>query len=186
MKLLIGLGNPGEKYKNTRHNIGFMTLDFFLKEEFEKQNSSAISKQEKFNAIIASTDFVNNSDEREKLLLAYPETFMNNSGVAVQEILSFYKLRLSDIIVLHDEIDLPLGTIRLTEDSGAAGHNGVKSIIEKLGSSKFRRIRIGIESRTENRIPPTDVFVLEPFTEEEVAQIPFKKITEKINEELLK
>jgi len=186
MKLLIGLGNPGDRYKKTRHNVGFMALDYFSKEILEKQNSEEISKQEKFNAIIANAEFVSSVGYREKLLLVYPQTFMNNSGVAVQEILSFYKLEPSDIIVIHDEIDLPLGTVRVTEDSGAAGHNGVKSIIEQLGTSKFKRIRIGIESRIENRIPPTDVFVLEPFTKEELDLLPFTKISEKINEELLK
>jgi PTH1 family peptidyl-tRNA hydrolase len=163
-----------------------MALDYFSKELLEKQNSLKISKQEKFNAIIVDTAFLSNASEWEKLLLVYPQTFMNNSGVAVQEILSFYKLGPSDIIVIHDEIDLPLGTVRVTEDSGAAGHNGVKSIIEQLGTTKFKRIRIGIESRIENRIPPTDVFVLEPFKEEELYLLPFTKISEKINEELLK
>src|SRR6266481_8990924 len=149
MKLVIGLGNPGEKYQKTRHNAGWLALDFFR----EKFNFGKIEKFGKSEISKSPAEFRNG-------LFVYPQTFMNESGEAILELLNFYKLSREDILVLHDEIDLPLGAIRFTESSSAAGHNGVKSIIEKLGSQAFKRIRIGVESRENKSQVPTDVFVL--------------------------
>lgn len=185
MKLIVGLGNPGSKYKETRHNAGFMALDSFVYLAQDDHMLSAVSSKDAFNAKITRASIAKGGDSAD-LLFAYPQTFMNDSGSPVQEIMQFYKIEPKDLIVLHDEIDLPLGTVRLTQNSGAAGHNGVKSIIEHLGTSEFTRIRIGIESRAENRIPPTDAFVLQNFTESELDIFPFEEINSKLKQEILK
>jgi PTH1 family peptidyl-tRNA hydrolase len=185
MKLIVGLGNPGSKYEHTRHNAGFMGLDNFLeKMKAEKIITNDFIKDEFRSETIRATMVLNNKTI--DCLLAYPQTFMNDSGQAVQAIMKFYKIEMGDLIVLHDEIDLPLGTVRLTQNSGAAGHNGVKSLIEHLGASEFTRIRIGVESRVENRIPPTDAFVLQNFTSDEMAIFPFEEINNKLKTEIQK
>lgn len=172
MQIIIGLGNPGKEYQNNRHNAGFLSLDFILKD------LQAISCTSKFDAKICE---IHNP---EKTFFVYPETFMNNSGKAVKKIMDFYKLEPKDILVIHDEIDLPLGTIKFTEGSGHAGHNGVRSLIDELGTNQFRRIRIGVETRTDKTIPPTDAFVLQDFSEEELKQIPFEQIKSRVELEL--
>jgi len=172
MQLIIGLGNPGKDYEKNRHNAGFMALDYILKD------TPAISCTSKFDAKICE---VHNP---EKTLFIYPETFMNNSGKAVRQIMKFYKLEPKDILVIHDEVDLPLGVIKFTESSGHAGHNGIRSLIEELGTQDFRRIRIGVENRENKTQPPTDVFVLQNFTDEELTKIPFEGIKARVEMEL--
>jgi len=184
MKLIVALGNPGSKYKGTRHNAGFIALENFVYLAQDDHMLSATNSKDDFNAKITRAT-IGSGPSAKELLFAYPQTFMNDSGIAVQQIMQFYKIEPKDLIVLHDEIDLPLGTVRLTQNSGAAGHNGVKSIIEHLGTPEFTRIRIGIESREENRIPPTDVFVLQNFTENELDIFPFEEINSKL-EDLIK
>ena len=152
MKLIIGLGNPGKKYFRTRHNIGFRVVDALAKNmDMSFQNAG------KFNSEIAIT---------EDLIIAKPQTFMNTSGESVAALKNFYKLENADICVVHDEIDLPLGTIRASANSGSAGHNGIESAIQHIGRD-FMRLRIGIENRKENRVPPTENYVLQPFSPEE-------------------
>lgn len=131
MKIIIGLGNPGKEYENTRHNIGF----FFVDKIRGAWNFSPWEFNKKFNAEIS---------KGADALLVKPQTFMNLSGEAVQGILSFYKLTLDDIIVIHDDLDIPVGKYKIATDSSSAGHHGVENIIEKLGTQKFKRIRIGI------------------------------------------
>jgi peptidyl-tRNA hydrolase, PTH1 family len=133
MKLIVGLGNPGGEYQNTRHNIGFMVLEKISKE----LTMEAISWQNdpKHRALIAKIG---------DLLLVKPQTFMNKSGDCVKSIMDFYKLEPSDIWVIHDDIDLPLGKIRIREQGASGGHNGVDSIITAVGSDKFIRFRLGI------------------------------------------
>ena len=109
---------------------------------------------------------------------------MNDSGKAVKQILDFYKLTPKDIVVLHDDVDLPLGTIKFTDNSGSAGHNGVTSLIDYLGTKEFRRIRIGVESRENKEHMPTDAFVLQDFSDEELEQIPFDAIKARVLLEL--
>jgi len=130
MKIIVGLGNPGRKYKNTPHNIGFEIVDQFAKEN----NFPEFKLSKKFNALVS---------EKDDIILAKPETFMNNSGESVAKIINFYKT--DDLIVIHDDIDLLLGDIKISEDSGSAGHKGVQSIIKELGSQKFARVRVGIQ-----------------------------------------
>ena len=161
MKLIVGLGNPGKQYENTRHNAGFLAVDFFLR------NHPAITCQSKFNAEICEYH-----EDGEKVFFIKPESFMNLSGEVVREILSFYKLdHANDLLVIHDEADLPFGTIREAFASGSAGHNGVQNIIDELGTKDFTRVRVGVESREEGSPLPTDVFVLQNFTDEELEKL---------------
>jgi len=153
MKLIVGLGNPGKQYVHTRHNAGFLAIDYFLR------GKDAISCQSKFKAHICEMHIGN-----EKVFFVKPQTFMNHSGTAVKHIADFYKLDVTnDILVIHDEVDLPFGKIKLTSSASAAGHNGVQNIIDEFGHKDFHRIRIGVESREHRSETPTDAFVLHPF-----------------------
>src|SRR5689334_19392192 len=140
MKLIIGLGNPGKQYENTRHNAGFIILDEIRKAldfpEFKFDN--------KFDAEISTGDYKLEAISY-KLILAKPQSFMNLSGQAVKKIMDFYKIPVENIAVIHDDLDIELGKYKLSDDASAAGHNGVQSIIDHLGTQKFRRIRVGIE-----------------------------------------
>lgn len=137
MKLIVGLGNPGEKYENTRHNLGFLVIDHLLKEL--GTNSVAWEKSTKLKSEIAQFLI-----KEEKVLLAKPQTYMNNSGIAVQLLKDFYKIESEDIWVVYDELDLPLGSIKIRFGGAAAGHHGVESIMEAISTDKFWRFRLGI------------------------------------------
>ncbi len=157
MKLIIGLGNPGLKYKKTRHNLGFRILN-----ELQKENDFPKFKfAKRFKADI-SEGILNG----ERTILAKPQTFMNSSGQAVKALVGFYKLDLKDLIVVHDDLDLPVGEFKISENSSSAGHNGVKSIIQELGTQDFARVRLGIKSQTP-QVMETKDFVLAKFTKEE-------------------
>ena len=131
--LIAGLGNPGDKYKNNRHNIGFQIIDTYL--TYFSQNKLI----DKFDSEYTSINFREN-----KLHIIKPKTFMNESGKAINKCISFFKIPLENLIVIYDEMDLSPGDVRIKFGGGSAGHNGVKSIINCLGSEKFTRIRIGI------------------------------------------
>ena len=147
MKLIIGLGNPGKQYQKTRHNIGFMVLDS-LKTEFEKScNTLNWELNKKFNAETCGCT-INN----EKIILAKPMTFMNHSGQSTQLIMNFYKMKIDDLIVVHDDKDIKLGEIKVQADKNHAGHNGIKSIIEHIGTKNFTRIRVGVASDNERKL----------------------------------
>lgn len=176
MKLIIGLGNPGEKYKNTRHNVGFEFLDK-LKTEW---NFPIFEFNNKFNSEL-SKGLYEIRDTRYEILLVKPQTFMNLSGVAVRSILDFYKLSPDDILVIHDDKDIALGEYRLANDSSSAGHNGVQNIIDNLGTQNFKRIRIGVGAET--NLPAED-FVLQKFSDEELEMI--KKVLSDVLEEVRK
>jgi len=130
MRLIIGLGNPGIKYQGTRHNIGFMVVD---------KITADFNFKSIFNAEISKKIF-----RDQKIIIVKPQTFMNLSGDAVMPIMGFYKLSPSDLVVIHDDIDMEFGKIRVSLDQGHGGHNGVRSIIDSLGTSEFYRIRIGV------------------------------------------
>ena len=164
MKLIIGLGNPGEKYEKNRHNTGFIILDE-LKEDWSFPD---FEFSKKFDSDISEGNF-----KDQKIILAKPQTFMNNSGEAVRKIMSFYKLTQEDIFVIHDDLDIDFGEFKISNDSGPAGHNGVKDIIDKIGTQGFKRFRIGIEGeeKRKTRTIPGDVFVLQDFSEEELESV---------------
>ncbi len=125
MKVIVGLGNPGKSYEHNRHNVGFLAVDYLV--ELYKISEKFY---EKFNSSV-----VESRVDDQKVLFAKPLTFMNESGIAVQEMVHFYKLNVAtDIIVLHDEVDLPFGTVRATSSSSSAGQNGVQNIIDQLGT----------------------------------------------------
>ncbi len=132
--LIVGLGNPGREYRANRHNAGFMLLDRLV----ERHKWMAFTKRQG-KALITTATLGQSA-----LVLAKPQTFMNLSGEAVSPLLRFYDLPLERLLVIVDEIDLPLGTLRLRPDGGSAGHNGMRSIIEQLGTETFPRLRLGV------------------------------------------
>jgi PTH1 family peptidyl-tRNA hydrolase len=154
MKIIVGLGNPGRKYERTRHNAGFMALD-----ELAKDLHVDVA-QDKYHALIGKARL-----DSEPAVLAKPQTYMNDSGRVAAAILRDYYGEVSDLIVIHDELDLPLGVIRVKIGGGHGGHNGLRSLIEQLGSPDFGRVRIGI-GRPASNIDPAD-YVLSPFLAEE-------------------
>lgn len=156
MKLIIGLGNPGIKYEKTRHNLGWLIINQ-LAQEIKINNWK---NEIKFNSLVAQGNF-----NGQKIILAKPETFMNDSGSAVQAIASYYKIPFKEIIIIHDDIDLSLGEIKVQESRSAAGHKGVQSIINHLGTNDFNRVRIGIKPEKNNI--ETEKFVMQKFTDEE-------------------
>jgi PTH1 family peptidyl-tRNA hydrolase len=165
MKLIIGLGNPGQKYENTRHNLGFIFLDKLRAQWFLPE----FKLEKKFDAEISQGEL--NSG---KIILAKPQNFMNLSGEAVKKIMTFYKLTPEEILIIHDDIDILLGKYKLATDSSSAGHNGVQNIIDQLGTKKFARLRIGIKSDTadeeKNQLEISD-FVLGKLSPEEIEKI---------------
>ena len=159
MKLIVGLGNPGKEYDQTRHNAGFTALDL-IRTKFEAKE---FKEMPKFDSELTEIEL-----NSEKVILAKPTTFMNNSGLAVAKIMQYYKIKPQDLIVIYDDLDLELGQIRIRKEGSAGTHNGMKSIIENIGL-KFPRIRIGIESRGKSapKEQDTSSFVLSKFSNEE-------------------
>lgn len=151
--IIIGLGNPGKKFEETRHNVGFMTIDLFA-----KKNSFPEFKLHKKSNSMLSENILNN----EKIVLVKPQTFMNNSGIAVKEILE--NSSVSNLIIIHDDIDLPVGKIKIVEERGSAGHKGVESIIKNIGNKGLMRMRIGIAPQNEIKAKK---IVLKKFNREE-------------------
>lgn len=173
--LIVGLGNPGEKYEPTRHNAGFMCIDRLIK----KWGFPEPSFNKKFNAEISegsapiafpSEKAADKKIPEGKIILAKPQTFMNRSGQAVKKIVDFYKLSPANIVVVHDDLDIEIGKCKLSTGASAAGHKGVQSVINHLGTQDFKRFRIGVEmpGGRENRATPGDRYVLEPFSPDEM------------------
>ncbi|MDL2292596.1 aminoacyl-tRNA hydrolase [Acholeplasma sp. OttesenSCG-928-E16] len=154
MKLIIGIGNPGEKYDNTRHNIGYLVVDEIL-----KKIKLTARLETKFEAYISI--FIHKG---EKVIVAKPITYVNLSGNAVYKIMKYYKIDIEDLLVVVDDINLPIGKIRLRELGSDGGHNGLKNIIEVLGTKDFKRIRIGIGLDKEL---PLNNYVLGKITQSE-------------------
>jgi len=149
--LIVGLGNPGREYKDNRHNVGFMLVDR-LTVRLDARMSRMQAK-----ALVASVTYEGN-----KIILAKPQTYMNLSGQSIQGLARFYKLPLENMIVAHDDLDLPFGTIRIRPGGGPGGQRGVASTIERLGTKDFRRLRIGI-GRPPGRMDPA-AYVLQDFS----------------------
>lgn len=185
MKLLIGLGNPGQKYKHTRHNVGeefvrgWLRQKRFDKPVEKKRLQACVSK--------ATVGLADNYPALHALIIALPTTFMNNSGLAVQKLAAFYKVDPKDILIVHDDIDLRIGKLRLSSGGYSGGHNGIKSIIKYLGTNSFSRLKIGINPTDEFlrnlRLTDTSAFVIKKFTKEEkeVLQAIFPKAVEMID-----
>ena len=158
MFLIVGLGNPGKKYEKTRHNVGFMVLDA-IASNFQ---FPIFNFQSKFNAQISK-----GLTDNQKVVLAKPQVFMNNSGRAVKSLYTKYKIQDTKyIVVVHDDINIPLGKIKVSQGRGSAGHKGVESIIQSLGTKNFTRIRIGIQPAI-GKPKNVEGFVLQPFKKSE-------------------
>ncbi len=186
MKLIIGLGNPGSKYQNTRHNIGFMVIDRALKNLQETAKFDA-----KFNAEFALINQLG-----QKIGFVKPSTYMNLSGEAITKIMKYYDVDIEDILIIVDDINLETGRLRLRETGGHGGHNGLKNIIGLLHQEDFKRVRIGIGLNTSM---PLDHYVLGQFSKDElitleksiidstgvielfIKDVPFKDIMTKYN-----
>ncbi|QQG47549.1 MAG: aminoacyl-tRNA hydrolase [Candidatus Woesebacteria bacterium] len=154
MKVIVGLGNPGEKYSKTRHNVGFMVLDALA-------DGGKFGFQKKFNCLILQSGDV---------ILVKPQTFMNASGEAVSKLVDFYKVDLNDLWVIHDDLDLSLGETKIQKGVGPKLHNGIYSIEESLNSKEFWRVRVGVDNRDNNRTLG-EQYVLEEFKEDEIGKI---------------
>lgn len=158
MKLIVGLGNPGMQYTATRHNVGFEVIERFAYEE------NIPLSQKKHKAIIGTGVI-----QGKKVMLVQPQTYMNRSGESIGEIMNYYSLPLEDLIVIYDDINLPLGALRLRKKGSPGGHNGIKNIISHLGNQEFARIRIGVGEK-----PPgwgLADYVLSRFSKEEILLI---------------
>ena len=155
--LIVGLGNPGPKYHNNRHNVGFMVADALA------DAANIPIRRFESRALIGKGDFAG-----ERLILAKPQTYMNNSGQAVSALINFYKIPEDKLLVIHDDLDLPFGTLRMRPQGGAGGQRGLGSIMAKLNTQDFARLRIGI-GRPPGRMDPSD-YVLHDFDppEEEI------------------
>lgn len=172
MKIIACLGNPGTKYTNNRHNIGFLVGEYLANEY-----NISINKKN-FDAKIG-----NGKIEHSDVMLLFPQTYMNNSGKSVQGALSFYKTDVSDLIVIHDEIELSFADCRIKKGGGHKGNNGLRSIIQCVGSPDFARIRFGV-GRPENPNIPVADYVLSDFSGEEMGRI--KELFPQVRDELVK
>ena len=166
MKLIVGLGNPGREYVKTRHNVGYMAIEQiadFVGAEFNKK---------KFNGTYADFTY-----DGEKYLLLKPEKYMNLSGEVIRDYVNFFKIDLSDILIIHDDLDTPIGTYRLRYKGGNGGHNGLKNIEENLNTKNYKRIKIGISN---NKLMDTKDYVLGKFSKEDLDLLDkvFKDIVE--------
>ncbi len=170
MKLIVGLGNPGIEHERTRHNLGFTIIDALLK-DFSLSTQGLLKEEKKFKSEIVEVSWQPKRGKEEKAILVKPLTYMNGSGLAVSSISNFYKIDSAQIWVIHDEIDLPLGAMKIRFGGASAGHKGVESIIKHLGTDKFWRFRIGIGPQRgkiqSKRIKQIDDFVLGEFSEGE-------------------
>ena len=167
--LLVGLGNIGSEYQGTRHNIGFDCVEQFAK----TNNFDAWILKKNLKCQLASGRI-----GETKVYCIKPTTFMNLSGEAVQAVAQFYRIPLENIVVIHDELDVEFGQIRMRTGGGAAGHNGIKSVTQSLGTEEYGRVRIGIGPKKPARIP-SEKFVLQAFSDDEQAQL--RNLTQEVN-----
>lgn len=151
MKLIVGLGNPGKEYENTRHNVGFMILDNYLQTDDWKDKFKALYCEKRVNG--------------EKVLFVKPQTFMNLSGDAVVQFVNYYDIDIDDILVIHDDMDIEFGSFKLKKDSSDGGHNGIKSIINRLGTQEFSRLKVGL---SHDKSIDTRDYVLGKFSKEDM------------------
>ena len=165
MKLITGLGNPGTKYKKTRHNVGFLFVEE-LREKFLFQKEYTVTEWEEEKTFMSQLSFIKKGS-KVVAILQKPSTFMNNSGLAVAKIVKKYDIDVEkEFILVHDDLDIQIGKYKMQFGRAPLGHNGVKDVEDRLKTKDFERVRIGIESRVDNCIPGED-FVLMRFTEDE-------------------
>jgi PTH1 family peptidyl-tRNA hydrolase len=158
MKVIVGLGNPGVKYRNNRHNVGFMVVD-----EIAKKQNSVFKKGFLANGYTAKIAI-----GKKNVILLKPATFMNNSGLCVRKIAAKYGVAPSDLLIIYDDADLPLGAIRIKKSGSSGGHQGMASIIDNLGTSEIARVRIGIDKSARQDLAD---YVLSDFSSEEKEEI---------------
>jgi peptidyl-tRNA hydrolase, PTH1 family len=159
MKIVAFLGNPGRKYEKNRHNAGFITG------KLAAEQFNIIPKKKEFHCYSGSVKIEGN-----EILLIFPDTFMNSSGVAVREAMRYYNVNPEDLIAVHDEIELPFGNVKIKFGGGHKGHNGIRSIIQNIDSADFNRIRIGVGRPADSRIKVAD-YLLSDFSDEELTKI---------------
>jgi PTH1 family peptidyl-tRNA hydrolase len=157
--LIVGLGNPGRRYKNNRHNIGFMTL-----------NTLADRLGETFSCVDSNALVIKCSYKQRRLILAKPQTFMNDSGRSVNTLARYYKIPSENLLVTYDDVDLPFGTLRMRPFGGSGGHKGMKDIINRTGTEEFPRVRIGVDRPPRNL--DAAAHVLRDFSKEELKILP--------------
>ena len=157
MKLIVGLGNPGKEYEKTRHNIGFMIID-----KFASKLGVEINK-DKFNGLYCDT-MING----EKVILLKPQSYINLSGEVIRKYVDFFKINIEDILIIHDDLDLPVGTYRVKQQGSSGGHNGLKNIELHLGTQEYKRVKIGISN---NKLMDTKDYVLGKLSKEETEEI---------------
>lgn len=176
MKLIVGLGNPGNKYMFTRHNLGFMIVEHFLK-DFQNAKNTVWENAKKFKSEISQIEWQPRHGILEKVILAKPQTYMNNAGLAVRLISNFYKLKPEDVWTIHDDIDLPLGAMKIRFGGASAGHHGVESIMGTLTTDKFWRFRMGTGLQNQKlkiknqKLRNVEDFVLGGFTGAEKGKV---------------
>lgn len=158
MRLIVGLGNPGLQYENTRHNVGFMTID-----KFASDNNATFRLEAKMKGMLATVMIGG-----KKTLLLKPMTYMNLSGESIRAVMNYYKIAIEDVLIIADDLDSHTGRIRLRANGSAGGHNGLKSIISNLGTEEFKRIKIGIDR---SKVIPVIDWVLTKFSNDEMVII---------------
>lgn len=176
MKLIVGLGNPGDKYRNNRHNVGFCVVDAMANGRSKEAKLSLWLMVNKLESEIF--------ENKPNFVFAKPTTFMNNSGRAVKKLINHYSLNINHLCVVHDDLDIPLGQFKIQKDRGPKVHNGVNSIEEALGTNEFWRVRVGVDNRDPDNRTPGEKYVLEDFTSEEMEIV--NRVIKNIAEDLLK
>ena len=173
MKLIIGLGNPGNEYKNTRHNIGFEIIDKFA----EKHNLSINKK--KYNGVYEETFIYN-----QKVILLKPQAYMNLSGEVVKKFIDFYKIDIKEILIINDDLDLEIGKFKLKQKGSSGGHNGLKNIEQNIGTKEYKRLKVGISN---NKDIDTKDYVLGKFSklEQDILELTQKQILDILDDFLI-
>ena len=153
MKLIVGLGNPGMEYENTRHNVGFMVIDKFI------EHIGYVSMKKKYDGLYCEVFYQN-----EKIIILKPQKYINLSGEVVKKFVDYYKIDISDILIINDDLDLPVGCYKLKPSGGSAGHNGLKNIEKELNTNEYKRLKIGISN---NKLLDTKDYVLGKLSSDE-------------------
>jgi len=175
MYLLVGLGNPGYQYKNTKHNIGFEIIEYFINNNKNITYTKSLRFQGIFYEVILKKELAQTDTKANKFLMLMPLTYMNLSGISVKQVVNFYKINTNEIIVIHDDMDIKIGEFKVKFNGGSAGHNGIQSIINYIGKD-FYRIRIGINRPQDKNYKD---YVLNKFSPEELIEI--KNLLPKVN-----